>query len=120
MFGTSQVREGGLRERYHQLNRLAKFVNIPGYSELEIATLLEAQLRTVPRPGQNAKAAMAGLKLVGSIAKSAATMSFDPAVLTNLRDCAHLAFDEVRRRMHERMGQAPRPPLESARAVETI
>ena len=74
--------------------------------------LLEAQLRTVPRPGQNAKAAMAGLKLVGSIAKSAATMSFDPAVLTNLRDCAHMAFDEVRRRMHERMGQALRPPLE--------
>eukprot|EP00966_Prymnesium_polylepis_P091152 2109817-Prymnesium_polylepis.1 len=48
---------------------------------------------------------MAVLKLVASAAKSAATMSFDPTILTSLKECATLAFAEVQRRLALRTSQ---------------
>ena len=54
--------------------------------------LAEAAVRTLPRlRGYQFKAAKAALRLTVSIAKSAATMSLDPNLLTSLQDCVQLA-----------------------------
>ena len=54
--------------------------------------LAEAAVRTLPRlRGDQFKAAKAALRLTVSIAKSAATMSLDPNLLTSLQDCVQLA-----------------------------
>jgi len=54
--------------------------------------MAEAAVRTLPRPrGDQYKAAKAVLRLTVSIAKSAATMSLDPNLLTSLQDCVQLA-----------------------------
>ena len=54
--------------------------------------MAEAAVRTLPRlRGYQFKAAKAALRLTVSIAKSAATMSLDPNLLTSLQDCVQLA-----------------------------
>ena len=54
--------------------------------------MAEAAVRTLPRlRGDQFKAAKAALRLTVSIAKSAATMSLDPNLLTSLQDCVQLA-----------------------------
>ena len=52
--------------------------------------MAEAAVRTLPRP-RGEKAVTAALSLMVSIAKSAATMSLDPNLLTSLQDCVQLA-----------------------------
>ena len=53
--------------------------------------LLEAAIKTLPRPGLQNKALVTGLKLIVSVAKSAATMSPDPNLFFVLKDCVQLA-----------------------------
>jgi hypothetical protein len=54
--------------------------------------MAEAAVRTLPRPSSDQyKAAGAALRLMVSIAKSAATMSLDANLLTSLQDCVQLA-----------------------------
>jgi hypothetical protein len=63
----------------------------PAEQGMHIA-MAEAAVRTLPRPsGDQFKAAKAALRLTVSIAKSAATMSLDPNLLTSLQDCVQLA-----------------------------
>jgi hypothetical protein len=63
----------------------------PAEQGMHIA-MAEAALRTLPRPsGDQYKAAGAALRLMVSIAKSAATMSLDANLLTSLQDCVQLA-----------------------------
>jgi hypothetical protein len=63
----------------------------PAEQGMHIA-MAEAAVRTLPRPrGDQYKAAKAALRLTVSIAKSAATMSLDPNLLTSLQDCVQLA-----------------------------
>ena len=63
----------------------------PAEQGMHIA-MAEAAVRTLPRPsGDQYKAAKAVLRLTVSIAKSAATMSLDPNLLTSLQDCVQLA-----------------------------
>ena len=53
--------------------------------------MAEAAVRTLPRP--RGKVVKTALSLMVSIAKSAATMSLDPNLLTSLQDCVQLAGD---------------------------
>ncbi|KOO53473.1 hypothetical protein Ctob_015968, partial [Chrysochromulina tobinii] len=71
----------------------------PAEQGMHIA-MAEAAVRTLPRPsGDQYKAAKAVLRLTVSIAKSAATMSIDPNLLTSLQDCVQLAGDELQRHL---------------------
>ena len=53
--------------------------------------LLEACVRSLPRPAHCTVVATKALKLALSVAKSAATMSLDANLLNSLKDCAQLA-----------------------------
>jgi hypothetical protein len=74
-----------------ELTNLTSSNRSPAEQGMHIA-MAEAAVRTLPRPrGDQYKAAKAALRLTVSIAKSAATMSLDPNLLTSLQDCVQLA-----------------------------
>ena len=70
----------------------------PAEQGMQLA-LIEAALRTLPRPRQRAKAAKAVFTLALAVASSACTLSIDPKLLSSLRDCVHLAGEELQRRL---------------------